>query len=77
LGDDEQGLLRDLGERAPATASPDPPGVGRADREGDAERASVKAGAYRIVVRDRSARHNFRLAGRRVNRTTGADSPVA
>lgn len=34
---------------------------------------SVKAGAYRIVVRDRSTRHNFRLAGRRVNRTTGAD----
>lgn len=34
---------------------------------------SVRAGAYRIVVRDRSARHNFRLAGRRVNRTTGAD----
>jgi Copper binding proteins, plastocyanin/azurin family len=34
---------------------------------------SVKAGAYRIVVRDRSARHNFRLVGRRVNRTTGAD----
>jgi hypothetical protein len=34
---------------------------------------SVKAGRYRIVVRDRSARHNFRLAGRGVNRTTGAD----
>jgi hypothetical protein len=28
---------------------------------------------FRIVVRDRSARHNFRLAGRGVNRTTGAD----
>jgi hypothetical protein len=25
------------------------------------------------VVRDRSARHNFRLAGRRLNRTTSAD----
>jgi hypothetical protein len=34
---------------------------------------SVKAGRYRIVVRDRSARHNFGLAGRGVNRTTGAD----
>lgn len=34
---------------------------------------SVKAGAYRIAVRDRSVRHNFRLAGRRMNRTTGAD----
>jgi Copper binding proteins, plastocyanin/azurin family len=34
---------------------------------------SVKAGAFRIVVRDRSARHNFRLAGRGLNRTTGAD----
>jgi plastocyanin len=34
---------------------------------------SVRAGRYRIVVRDRSARHNFRLAGRGVNRTTGAD----
>lgn len=34
---------------------------------------SVKAGRFRIVVRDRSARHNFRLAGRRLNRTTGAD----
>ena len=34
---------------------------------------SVKAGRFRIVVRDRSARHNFRLAGRGVNRTTAAD----
>jgi hypothetical protein len=34
---------------------------------------SVRAGGYRIVVHDRSARHNFRLAGRGVNRTTGAD----
>jgi hypothetical protein len=34
---------------------------------------SVRAGRFRIVVRDRSARHNFRLAGRGVNRTTGAD----
>ena len=34
---------------------------------------SVKAGRFKIVVRDRSARHNFRLAGRGVNRTTGAD----
>lgn len=34
---------------------------------------SVRRGRYRIVVRDRSARHNFRLAGRGVNRTTGAD----
>jgi hypothetical protein len=25
-----------------------------------------------VLVRDRSARHNFRLAGRGVNRTTGA-----
>jgi hypothetical protein len=34
---------------------------------------SVAAGRFRIVVRDRSARHNFRLAGRGLNRTTGAD----
>jgi hypothetical protein len=34
---------------------------------------SVRAGRFRIVVRDRSARHNFRLAGRGMNRTTGAD----
>jgi plastocyanin len=34
---------------------------------------SVRSGRYRIVVRDRSARHNFRLAGRGLNRTTGAD----
>jgi Copper binding proteins, plastocyanin/azurin family len=34
---------------------------------------TVKAGTFRITVRDRSARHNFRLAGRGVNRTTGAD----
>jgi plastocyanin len=33
---------------------------------------SVKAGSYRITVRDRSRRHNFRLAGRRLNRATGA-----
>jgi hypothetical protein len=34
---------------------------------------SVRAGRYRILVRDRSVRHNFRLAGRGVNRTTAAD----
>ena len=34
---------------------------------------SVRAGRFGIVVRDRSARHNFRFAGRGVNRTTGAD----
>lgn len=34
---------------------------------------SVKAGRYRIVVSDRSLRHNFRLAGRGLNRTTRAD----
>ena len=34
---------------------------------------SVRAGRYKVVVRDRSARHNFRLAGRGVNRTTAAD----
>jgi hypothetical protein len=34
---------------------------------------SVAAGRFRIVVRDRSPRHNFRLAGRGLNRTTGAD----
>ena len=34
---------------------------------------SVSAGRFRIVVRDRSGRHNFRLAGRGVNRTTGTD----
>jgi plastocyanin len=34
---------------------------------------SVKAGRYRVVVTDRSARHNFRLAGRGLNRTTKAD----
>jgi plastocyanin len=34
---------------------------------------SLRAGRYRIVVRDRSTRHNFRLAGPGVNRTTRAD----
>jgi hypothetical protein len=34
---------------------------------------SVRAGRYRVVVRDRSVRHNFRLVGRGVNRTTPAD----
>jgi hypothetical protein len=32
---------------------------------------SVKVGRFRVVVRDRSARHGFRLAGRGVNRATG------
>lgn len=32
---------------------------------------SVRNGRFRIVVRDRSARHGFRLAGRGVNRATG------
>jgi Copper binding proteins, plastocyanin/azurin family len=31
---------------------------------------SVSAGVYRLVVRDRSKRHNFRLRGTRVNRAT-------
>jgi plastocyanin len=30
----------------------------------------VKAGSYRLIVVDRSRRHNFRLAGRLVNRAT-------
>jgi Copper binding proteins, plastocyanin/azurin family len=34
---------------------------------------SIRAGSFRIVVRDHSVRHNFRLAGRRLNRTTRAD----
>jgi hypothetical protein len=34
---------------------------------------AVTAGRFRIVVSDRSVRHNFRLTGRGVNRTTGAD----
>ncbi|HKI22326.1 MAG TPA: hypothetical protein VKA24_02800 [Gaiellaceae bacterium] len=66
--------------RAP-TAPPPPPApaprtlqasVGPAGKATLSAR-SVKTGAYRIVVRDRSARHSFRLAGRRVSRTTGAD----
>jgi hypothetical protein len=32
---------------------------------------SVRAGRFRVVVRDRSARYNFRLAGRGVHRSTG------
>lgn len=32
---------------------------------------TVKAGRYRVVVSDRSARHNFRLRGPGVNRATG------
>jgi hypothetical protein len=32
---------------------------------------SVRAGRFRVVARDRSARHNFRLAGRGVHRATG------
>jgi hypothetical protein len=32
---------------------------------------SVTAGRFRVLVRDRSARHNFRLAGRGVQRATG------
>jgi plastocyanin len=33
---------------------------------------SVKAGSYKVTVRDRSRRFNFRLSGRRLNRATGA-----
>ena len=62
-----------------ATAPPPPPAVktlrASVSPAGAATLSSrsVKAGRYRIVVTDRSARHNFRLAGRGVNRTTGAD----
>jgi hypothetical protein len=31
----------------------------------------VKAGSYKVTVRDHSRRHNFRLTGRRLNRATG------
>jgi hypothetical protein len=34
--------------------------------------SSVKAGVYTVAVLDRSKRHNFRLAGRGVNKSTGA-----
>jgi hypothetical protein len=34
--------------------------------------SSVKAGVYTVAVRDRSKRHNFRLAGRGVNKSTAA-----
>ena len=33
---------------------------------------SVRVGRFRVVVRDRSAHHGFRLAGRGVSRATGA-----
>ncbi|HKY11782.1 MAG TPA: plastocyanin/azurin family copper-binding protein [Gaiellaceae bacterium] len=33
---------------------------------------SLKAGVYSVAVRDRSTRHNFRLAGRGVNKSTGS-----
>jgi hypothetical protein len=34
-------------------------------------RSRVEAGRYRITVKDRSSRHDFRLVGRGVNRRTG------
>ncbi len=36
----------------------------------------LKAGTYRIVVRDRSSIHNFRLTGPRVNRKTSVSKLV-
>jgi Copper binding proteins, plastocyanin/azurin family len=33
---------------------------------------SAKAGVYKVAVRDRSSRHNFRLRGRGVNRATSS-----
>ncbi|MBD0330394.1 MAG: hypothetical protein ICV64_09875 [Thermoleophilia bacterium] len=38
---------------------------------GSRRAASVPAGVYTVVVRDRSSDHNFRLAGPGVNRSTG------
>jgi hypothetical protein len=35
---------------------------------------TLRAGAYTIVVRDRSSEHNFRLRGAGVNRATGVSS---
>jgi plastocyanin len=66
---------------APAPQPPPPPApavrtlsasVGPSGRATLSSR-SVRAGRYRLVVRDRSRRHNFRLAGRGVNRTTASD----
>ncbi len=34
---------------------------------------TLRAGVYRIVIRDRSDDHNFHLRGRGLNRTTGVD----
>jgi hypothetical protein len=46
-------------------ASVAPSGVARVSAR------SVPAGTYRVLVGDRSAKHNFRLSGRGVNRATG------
>ena len=66
--------------RAPAPPAPPPPpppavrtlraSVSRAGVATLSPR-SVRVGRFRVVVRDRSARHGFRLAGRGVSRATG------
>lgn len=64
-----------------APSPPPPPPLARkpktlragvtADGTAHVSARSLKAGRYRIVVRDASRRHNFHLVGRGVNRRTG------
>ena len=42
----------------------------RLAKSGGGRASSVKAGKYRITVRDRSEHHNFHLVGRGVNKRT-------
>jgi hypothetical protein len=64
--------------RAPVTPPPPPPPVktlrASVSPAGVAtvSARSVSAGVFRLVVRDGSKRHNFRLKGNGLNRTTGA-----
>lgn len=45
-------------------------------KKGNNRVVSLKKGAYRITVHDRSSDHNFHLVGPRVNRSTSVTSVV-
>lgn len=62
---------------SPTPLPPPPPKIGRLrasvgpNGKATLSARSLKAGVYSLAVRDRTKRHNFRLAGRGVNKSTG------
>jgi plastocyanin len=57
----------------PTLQATDGPGFTITLKKGTAKVTNLKAGKYKIVVKDRSDIHNFHLTGPGVNKKTGVD----